>query len=59
MKNFQRKLKKHPIFAPELKSGHMAERLGSALQKLLRRFESVCDLSLQASTQSSGGFFYW
>ena len=44
MKNFQRKLKKHPIFAPELKSGHMAERLGSALQKLLRRFESVCDL---------------
>ncbi len=22
----------------------MAERLGSALQKLLRRFESVCDL---------------
>jgi hypothetical protein len=26
----------------------MAERLGSALQKLLRRFESVCDLLHQA-----------
>ena len=26
----------------------MAERLGSALQKLLRRFESVCDLYYKA-----------
>jgi hypothetical protein len=35
------------IFVLESKNGHMAEWSGMGLQNLLRRFESVCDLSLQ------------
>lgn len=32
------------MFALSRIDGHVAERLGTGLQNLLRRFESVCDL---------------
>jgi hypothetical protein len=32
------------MFVLKYKNGHVAEWSGTGLQKLLRRFESVCDL---------------
>lgn len=46
-----------PTASPRLEKGPMAEWLGSALQKLLQRFESASDLQPQKAPSKCLGFF--
>jgi hypothetical protein len=46
-----------PTASPRLEKGPMAEWLGSALQKLLQRFESASDLTPHPPQAQAWGFF--